>query len=314
MNAENSARQNLRLYAWYLGGSSFYAWMPVFFLYFSSLVSVQQVLLLEALYYLSVVVLEVPSGYFSDRFGRKPTLTIASSALVLAYLAFGLGTSFETLAVAQILLAVGISFNSGTDTSFHLAVLESIGAADTYADREAKLASLTFVLGAAAALLGGIGAALDLRLAYLLSLAGAIVALVAALLFRPTHMPPEDGQMSLRSNLRGCIRAARMPRLTWFFGAVVVATIINHVPYEFYQPYLAQLGGGVWTDDSTPFMAGLHLALAQLAAVPVAGFSSRLARRFGTVRVVLASMLFQLASIAAMAMWISPWIAFLLIA
>jgi MFS family permease len=36
-----------------------------------------RVLRLEAIYYIAVVILEVPSGYFSDRFGRRQTLLIA---------------------------------------------------------------------------------------------------------------------------------------------------------------------------------------------------------------------------------------------
>lgn len=36
-----------------------------------------RVLRLEAIYYIAVVFLEVPSGYFSDRFGRRQTLLIA---------------------------------------------------------------------------------------------------------------------------------------------------------------------------------------------------------------------------------------------
>ena len=38
------------------------------------------VLRLEAIYYVAVVVLEVPSGFFSDVVGRKPTLLISSLA------------------------------------------------------------------------------------------------------------------------------------------------------------------------------------------------------------------------------------------
>ena len=45
--------------------------LPVFFLYFSSHLSLSEVLRLEALYCLAVVVLEAPSGYFSDRVGRR---------------------------------------------------------------------------------------------------------------------------------------------------------------------------------------------------------------------------------------------------
>lgn len=109
--------RNARLYPWYAGLFNAHFWMPVFFLYFLRYMPLVDVLRLEAVYYLGVVLLEVPSGYFSDRFGRKLTLLISNAALVLAYIVFFLGESVAVFAVAQVLLATGLAFNSGTDTS-----------------------------------------------------------------------------------------------------------------------------------------------------------------------------------------------------
>jgi len=86
------------LYPWYIVFSRTMAWLPVFFLFFSQHLSLEQVLQLEALYYLSVVLLEVPSGYFSDAIGRRPTLLISSIALALAYAVFLIGDNFPVFA------------------------------------------------------------------------------------------------------------------------------------------------------------------------------------------------------------------------
>ncbi len=261
MTVPSGARRNLRLYPWYVAGGSFFAWIPVFFLYFSTHVTLTEVLALEAIYYASVVLLEVPSGYFSDRVGRSPTLIISAAGLVAAYATFGLASSFVALACAQVLLAAGLAFNSGTDTSFHLATLEELGEADRYADREAKLVSLTFAVGGAAAVAGGAIALIDIRFAYGLSLLGAAVALVAALAFAPVARASDEASASLVDSLRGCVDLAMTPRLGWFFAAAVVATVINHIPYEFYQPYLERLEDTPWDAGTTPLVAGLHLAL-----------------------------------------------------
>ena len=313
MTAPSGARRNLCLYPWYVAGGSFLAWMPVFFLYFAAQVPLSQVLALEAIYYASVVLLEVPSGYFSDRVGRRPTLIISAGALVAAYATSGLASSFTALGCAQVLLAVGLAFNSGTDTSFHLATLEELGESDRYPEREAKLVSLSFAVGAAAALAGGAIALVDLRLAYGLSLLGAVVALIAALAFAPLERAPVERSQSLMGSVRGCMALARTPRLGWFFAAAVVATVINHIPYEFYQPYLQRLEDTPWDAGSTPLVAGLHLALVQVVAALVARASAALASRFGPVALVLAATLLQLALVIAMAWWISPWVALLLV-
>ena len=113
-------RRNLKLYPWYVGLFHAYFWLPIYFLFFNSKLELSEVLYLASIYFVSVVVIEVPSGWFSDQFGRRKTLITASVFLCLAYTLFLFANSFEAFAVAQIFLAGGIAFNSGTDTSFLL--------------------------------------------------------------------------------------------------------------------------------------------------------------------------------------------------
>jgi hypothetical protein len=64
---EEGPERNLRLYCVYIPLSRIYFFAPIFFLFFSSRFSIAQVLLLGTIYYLSVVLAELPSGYLSDR-------------------------------------------------------------------------------------------------------------------------------------------------------------------------------------------------------------------------------------------------------
>lgn len=305
------ARRNLRLYPWYVAGIGFFAWMPIFFLYYASRVSLSEVLALEAIYYAAVVLLELPSGYFSDRVGRRPTLILAAFALLAAYVLFPLANSFGLLALAQILLAVGLAFNSGTDTSFHLASLTCAGLQEEYAEREARLGSLSFAVGAVAAVLGGVLGTLDLRWPYVAAALAAFIGGVAALAFQTVE--DEHASQSFLHTVRDCVLCARDRSLGWVFVVVVTATVINHIPYEFYQPYLEALSDVPWPTGSTPLVAGVHVALVWLVAAPVARGSAALAKRLGTVRLLLASLLLQLGLIGLMALAIEPWIAVLLV-
>ena len=109
--------RNINLYPKYRAAADAMAWLPVFFLYFSERLSLSEVLLLEAVYYIAVVFIEVPSGYMSDRFGRRRTLLLSCIAILAAYVFFLFSGSFTGLAVGQLLLAAGIAFRSGTDLS-----------------------------------------------------------------------------------------------------------------------------------------------------------------------------------------------------
>lgn len=315
MDLHAHARHNLRRYPFYLAGVECHAWMPVFFLFFSQRVSLSQVFWLEAVYYVSIVLLEVPSGYLSDRLGRRPTLIAAATLLLLAHLLFFSSSSFLALALAQVLLAAALAANSGTDTSFHLANLQALDKANEYDEREARLATLSFSVNACAALLGGALAILDLRFAYLASALGAALALMASLSFRavPEHAPAEQ-PTTFAIALRDSARLLRHPRLAWLSLAVILATLVNHVPYELYQPYLATLGVTRWSPSTTPLLAGLHLAIAQALAALFARQSAQLARRIGTTSLTFAAIAAQVGLIAAMAALFSPIIAVLLLA
>ena len=104
--------RNLRRYPLYQGLRSLLFWLPVFFLYFSSVLPVDQVLRLEAIYYMGVVLLEVPSGYFSDRVGRRLTLLIAAGCWVAGCALFTVSDSWWPFVAAQLLLAAGMAQSS----------------------------------------------------------------------------------------------------------------------------------------------------------------------------------------------------------
>ncbi len=313
MSADRAARRNLALFPWYVAGIAAFAWMPIFFLYLTARVSLSEALALEALYYAAVVALELPSGYFSDRVGRRATLILAAASLVGAYVVFAASDGFWALALAQVALAAGLAFNSGTDTSFHLASLEAASLGDQYGAREARLESLSLGVGAAAALIGGGLGLFDLRLAYAASALAALVALGAALSFLAVDETAKASD-SFGLTLRTCLDLARRdPRLGWLFALSVAATVINHVPYEFYQPYLDLLEGAALPSDLTPLIAGAHLALVQIVAVPAAAFSQRLADRLGLVRHLLLSVGLQVGLVGLMALFVHPVVAFVLL-
>ena len=109
--------RNIRLYRWFRFFQSLIFWQAVWFLYFQSPLSAAQAVLLYAVYDVATTALEVPSGYMSDRLGRRATLiasgvTGAAGAALLAT-----GDSFLLLAAAQVLIGAAMAFASGTDSA-----------------------------------------------------------------------------------------------------------------------------------------------------------------------------------------------------
>ncbi len=293
-------QRNLRLYPWYVGFFHAYFRLPVYFLFFSSKLSLPDVLYLESLYFASVVVLEVPSGWFSDIFGRKKTLITASVFLCIAYILFLVADTFEMFAIAQIFLAGGIAFNSGTDTSFLLETTQVIDEEETYATHEARATKFNFLGTAAAGILGGIAAIPDYRGAYVLSLIGGVVLLLITIRFKEPSQSKKDDRLNFFTQIISCFRLLRCTHLLWLSLFAVFMIVINHIPYEFYQPYIEELAKKYEVIKATPFLTSVHLTLTMLVAAWVASQSIRIRNRIGTGATLLSAAGLQIVMMAVM--------------
>lgn len=297
-------QRNLRLYPWYVGLFHAYFWLPIYFLFFNSKLDLETVLILESIYFASVVVLEVPSGWFSDRFGRRRTLIAASMFLCISYVLFLLADSFGMFVSAQIFLAAGIAFNSGTDTSFLLETTQALGVEDEYPQREAAAIHFNFLGTAAAGVLGGLAAIPDYRGAYVLSFIGAIGLLIVTFHFVEPHVDDSESKDQVKlgfiAQIIACMGLLRNMNLLWLSAIAVFMIILNHIPYEFYQPYLKQLATEYEIVKATPFLSSVHLTLTMLLAAWLAKRSIFIRDRIGTGATLLSAAGLQVIMLAVM--------------
>ena len=239
MSPTHPLSRNLDAYNAYHALVSLWAWIPIFYFYLTQFLPLQDVVRLQAIYYAAVVAMEVPSGYFSDRLGRRLTLVLASSFLVASYGMFILVDSFAGFVVAEVLLAAGFAFQSGTDTALLYDSLKELGRDSEYLEREARSQRYAMSAAALAALIGGVTGWIDLRLAYVLSLLGALGSWFLAYRFVE---PSRSGHTAgFAKQLRLCVECLKQPLLLWLFAFFVVMYALEHIPFEFYQPYIQLL-------------------------------------------------------------------------
>ncbi len=281
----------------------------MFFLYMSQSLSLDQVIQLSAVYYLSVFVLEVPSGYFSDRIGRRTTLMIAAGALVASYCCFIIGGNFWWFAAGQFLLAAGIAMQSGTDTALLYDSLKTLGRESEYAGREANAEQWGLIMLAVATLSGGALGLIDLRLAYVFSLASAI--LMAVLVWRFVEPVHADETTVLTQSfgrvVLSCFVKLREPLLGWIFLVVIVLYALAHIVFEFYQPYITLLQLPLLGASSyAPLLSGVVISISMFGGAIGARASIAWQSKLGLIGVLAIAMLIQLGIVAAMAIAVSP--------
>ncbi len=300
-----SIEKNVRLYPWYVGLFHAYFWLPIYFLFFNSKLDLSEVLLLASIYFASVVVIEVPSGWFSDTFGRKKTLVTASCFLCTAYVLFLFANSFEQFALAQMFLAGGIAFNSGTDTSFLLESTQSINNQDAYAPCEARAMKFNFLGTAIAAVFGGLASIPDYRGAYVLSLLGGIGLLLITLQFKEPTQQNKEHRVNFLKQVVSCFALLQSTRLLWLSFFAIFMVVINHIPYEFYQPYMEELAKQYGALQTTPLLTSVHLTLTMLVASWIASRSIRVKHNIGTSATLLTAAGLQILMMAIMHFFMS---------
>ncbi|MGB7605364.1 MAG: MFS transporter [Lutisporaceae bacterium] len=113
-----------------------------------------QILLLQSIYTALIFLFEIPSGAFSDTFGRKTTIIIASIAYCFGWISLIFAHNFFTFIIYQLFLAIGVSFNSGTLESFIYDHLKQYGKEEEYKSTNANFNSYKFKALAISGIIG----------------------------------------------------------------------------------------------------------------------------------------------------------------
>lgn len=131
--------------------------MPIIVLFFQEHgLSLTQVMLLQAIYSLSVALFEIPSGYIADIFGRKQTIVLSTIFAFIGYLVFSFYGGFYAFAFAQVLIGLGGSLMSGSDSAIIYDTLLETNNKTNYTKIEGRNYAIGNFSEAFAGILGGL--------------------------------------------------------------------------------------------------------------------------------------------------------------
>ncbi len=158
--------------------------VPVIVPFFASKgLSLAQIFYLQAVFATTIVLLEAPSGYFSDIFGRRIVLLIGSIIHGCGFFLLNFADDFFTLMLFEITLGISSSLLSGADLAL---LYDTQQALKTEEDSEhsrsiANLGMTKSIAEALGALMGGALAMISFDLMILAQSAAAWMCLVSAL-------------------------------------------------------------------------------------------------------------------------------------
>jgi len=285
--------RNVALYPWFKSFQNLLFWQAVWFLYFQNALSAAEAIVLYAIYDITTTVLEVPSGYMSDRLGRRVTLITAALAGAAGAMMLAIGDSFTAFAIGQMLLGASIAFASGTDSALLYESLNAMGRADEVEAQELKAWRFTYVALAVSALSGGVIAMWSVTATFTISAYAMLGALVVVWQFsEPPQAMSEAETISRFSTLRATLRE---PVLMWIFGLSVLMYGFSHIPFVFGQPFIAEALGRIGLAAEAPLVSGAVSTTMMLVSVAVSLFALALRDRIGLGPILLLAFGMQIA-------------------
>ncbi len=200
--------------------------------------SAHESFLLKSIYSVVIIALEIPSGYFADKLGRKNTLVIGAVMGVVGMLVYALFGGFFAFAVAEIALGVSQSFVSGADSAMMYDSLKVDGRAGLYTKFEGRTTAIGNAAESLAAILGGLLAEVSFKLPFVAQSGIAFLAVPAALtLIEPPSL--KQGRETLRHTfeiVHKSVFGNKTLRYYIMFSSVIGACTLTMA--WIYHPYL----------------------------------------------------------------------------
>jgi MFS family permease len=295
--------RNIALYPWFKFFQNLVFWQAIWFLFFQRDLSGAEAILLYAVYDIATTVMEVPSGYMSDRLGRRRTLVAAALAGAAGAALIVLGGGFTGFAIAQVLLGVSAAFASGTDNALLYESLAGAGRQDEIEAQETRGWQFSLTALAVSALTGGIMAQWGFPLAFA---AGALAQLVCVVIALRLVEPPHDNN---RASTAGPVAQWRLfraamahPVLVWLFCLSVLMYGFSHIPFVFGQPFIAEALNSIGWQSEAPMISGGVSALMMVTSVLASLVAIRLRRRIGLPAILMLAFGIQVGLITTLAL------------
>jgi len=238
--------------------------MPIIVLFFQEHgLTLTEVMVLQSIYSLSVALFEIPSGYITDIFGRKKSIVVSTVFSLIGFLVFSFYGGFYAFAIAQVLVGIGGSLISGSDSALLYDTLLETGDKTTYTKIEGRNYAIGNFSEALAGVLGGFLAVGSIYLPVYVQTAILFFSIPIALSLVEPTMREENKLDRSFSVIMGVVRFAIIDhaKLRWliiYSSAMGVATLSMA---WFAQPFFREVGvpltyfGILWA--ALNFSAGL---------------------------------------------------------
>ncbi len=267
----------------------FSLWAPIAAIYYSA-VSGSYALGLSvfSIAMVSSAVFEIPTGIFSDLIGRRYTTMLGGFFYTIAGILYAAGNEYWWLVVGAVSEGLARSFYSGNNDALLYDSLNKLGRSDDLAKHLGRIGALEQWALGMAALLGGMLAAVSLKLAMWLSVTPLALCFVSSFWLveiESTRSVRTGAWRHMRLAFRNFFTNKRL-RLISLYD--VISFGLGESAFYFRNVFIATL----W-----PMWAiGFARTLSNISAALSFEFSGKILRRFSAVRILISQRLYCLSA------------------
>lgn len=263
----------LRLLQLYATFTYPFACVPFLFFYFRDHgVSVAQYSVMISVYYVTMVVAEVPTGVLADRHGKKLAMVAGPLLLAAGFAILWAWHSFTAFCVGEAVFGIGHAILSGPPSALLYDKLDELGQRETFLTQESRMQGLRLTGTAVSFLAGGVCTHLfGIGTAILLTSALCAMAAATAVLIRdvPRRTPRHTRLLAAAG------RDLRSPAVFWVMGYFVLVFCLLRYCFHTYQPFLAE------AREEGPLLIGVLFCAMNVVAARCSRLVPSLTRRFG---------------------------------
>ena len=260
----------------------FMLFMPIVVLFYQENgLEMQDIFVLQSIYSVVIVVLEIPSGYLADVIGRKTTLIIGSIMGFCGFVIYSSSYTFWGFLTAEITMGIGTSLVSGADSAMLYDTLKAANQKEKYLRFEGKMVALGNAAEAVAGILGGLLAEISLRTPFFAQTAVSFIGIPAAILLiepirqeKITKMNFKDILLIVKYSLYG------NSHLKWniIYSAVIGASTLTMA--WFVQPYFKHV-------DLELSLFGVFWTLLNLSVAITSYIAYKVEYRLGQIKMII---------------------------
>lgn len=256
--------------------------MPIIVVFYQDNgLTMSDIMLLKSIYSIAVVFLEIPSGYCADVWGRKKSLLLGAILAFIGFAIYSLSYNFIVFLLAEIILGAGHSLISGADSAMLYDTLAEDKRKEDYLKYEGKISSMGNFAEAIAGIIGGLLAAVSLRLPFICQTLIAFIGIPAAYFLTEPKAIITKGHKGIKDILK-VVQFALIENKILRWNIILSSTIgcATLAMAWFAQPYFQEL------DIPLSYYGILWTAL-NLSAALTSIFAYKLDRRLGQKKLII---------------------------